>query len=667
MKIINQLADWLLKTEHLSVERYRYVKEVILQENIPHEVQDMIEGRRKAVQRADEAAWGEECWWDLHGAGIRRSVGVRGRCSRRTPSDLTPIKVDALDAALPEWLQNRWRDFRLAALIRSVAAGSGFVVSDAGWPGFVSCVERLYGEDADVLHDGLRKALMRRPKVIGALLMDLKAGDTLFPADFLANLKGESVTVLRQRIQGGAPAFCSLKTDWILKYANLNLLNESCLVRNRIHRILRLWLAHAAELHENCRVTGGGACYHMRFGGRVIHLPVPGSGPSGRAITPKCLVLGSNASGIGNGAFANEQGLEEVKIGYQVERIGSCAFMDCESLRTVQIGWGMREISASAFEGCTSLISAPIGKCIFLRKIGFRAFAKCRSLCLMQIPAATTKIMALAFYDCLSLEHVVFEYESSPHTLEIGAFAFAHCAVDGLDFPARLKALGQFSFYSCSSLVRVNMALCRELEIGENAFAACSALVRVEMPYQCIVRGSAFEGCTSLEEVILDPSARISLIGDKAFTGCGNLKSALNLNGTRQIGAKAFCGCLALTAVRFGDVTESIGPGAFNGCSGLSDLVIPDGVTHIGEKAFYDCGNISKLSLGAGLKSIGAKAFARCTLKAPVVIPAGVEFIGSHAFADADILLPETVRGVAPDAFVGCRITLRTFTNAVEN
>lgn len=56
-----------------------------------------------------------------------------------------------------------------------------------------------------------------------------------------------------------------------------------------------------------------------------------------------------------------------------------------------------------------------------------------------------------------------------------------------------------------------------------------------------------------------------------------------------MIGERAFSGCSGIVSVTIPPTVTKIGRSAFFGCSGLREIDIPSSVTEIGEYAFYGC------------------------------------------------------------------------------
>lgn len=145
-------------------------------------------------------------------------------------------------------------------------------------------------------------------------------------------------------------------------------------------------------------------------------------------------------------------------------------------------------------------------------------------------------------------------------------------------------------------------------------------------------------------------------IADAAFEGCTTLEDVINWADIEEIGDSAFAGCTGLTDFSIPNDTKVIGGHAFEGCTNLENLVIwgdPD----IGEYAFSDCSSLAKISIGSDTKNVGAHAFENCTSATSLIIW-GADIIGDYAFAGCtgieEVSIPSDVRSIGNHAFDGC-------------
>ena len=106
------------------------------------------------------------------------------------------------------------------------------------------------------------------------------------------------------------------------------------------------------------------------------------------------------------------------------------------------------------------------------------------------------------------------------------------------------------------------------------------------------------------EKEIIIPD-NIKEIGDRAFSGCEELKT-MKLPGTvKKIGKTAFAGCRNLERINIGDCgIDYIGEYAFSSCNSLKEIIIPDSVKYIGTGAFSGCSQIKSIIIPEGIDEL---------------------------------------------------------------
>ena len=274
MKIVRQLANWLLENDRITPDRYREVLLAIQGEIVKED--EVLLG--KARRRQGESGSDEdviETWWDLRGAGTRTRPSRR-KGGLKTSPDTKPIKVVDLDPLLPDMLLPPGTAldlFPLAVLLVAVDNARGNRRS-SDWAGFAAAVTSLYKTGAEELHDLFLAAMKVHGRKLGKILASAEFGNTLFPADFLSGFSGESVDVLRKRIDGGETDFSANRLNWILQYPSFNIVNEACLVRNRLRRIYRLWVKNFAEGDVCGAANQGEPGISLAFGKTLVSVPV---------------------------------------------------------------------------------------------------------------------------------------------------------------------------------------------------------------------------------------------------------------------------------------------------------------------------------------------------------------------------------------------------------
>ena len=188
----------------------------------------------------------------------------------------------------------------------------------------------------------------------------------------------------------------------------------------------------------------------------------------------------------------------------------------------------------------------------------------------------------------------------------------------------------------------------------------------------------AFEDCTALTSVTFPPGLRD--VGYSSFAGCTALASIHLPPGVKRLEYRAFADCTALSAVTLPEGVKSIGREAFRGCTVLASISIPESVTAMennvfGATALYNQASSgvlivsgwvvdvkyfcpSKVRLPQGTRGIANDAFRGCRGLTSISITEGVTYIGDDAFQGCtgltSISVPEGVTYIGDDAFQGC-------------
>ena len=233
--------------------------------------------------------------------------------------------------------------------------------------------------------------------------------------------------------------------------------------------------------------------------------------------------------------------------------------------------------------------------------------------------------------------------------------------------------------------------------IGENAFAECTNLTSVTVPNSLTGLGrGAFHGCSGLADInglvivgnvlynyygqsseVVIPN-HVSIIDDKAFYGCRNLKKVILPDGLLEIGNGAFWGCRELEMPVFPESLKTVGQEAFRMCKQMSDsegfliakhvlfgyygnetvVTIPEDVERIDNHVFENQLSIQEVRLPHGVKSLGESAFSGCRNLTKIELPEGLERIGAKVFESCnltEITIPGSIKTLPYWAFFCCK------------
>lgn len=105
----------------------------------------------------------------------------------------------------------------------------------------------------------------------------------------------------------------------------------------------------------------------------------------------------------------------------------------------------------------------------------------------------------------------------------------------------------------------------------------------------------------------------------------------------------------------------SIGEGAFEYCTSVTTLKLPKSLKYIAPYAFFSCRSLTQINLsGTSVQTIGEYAFKLCEKVTKVMLPNTVEKLGMGVFSYntslTDVTLPYSVRSVAKNAFLNCKV-----------
>ena len=124
--------------------------------------------------------------------------------------------------------------------------------------------------------------------------------------------------------------------------------------------------------------------------------------------------------------------------------------------------------------------------------------------------------------------------------------------------------------------------------------------------------------------------------------------------GITHIGAYTFRDCAKLAKVTLPSTLTELENGVFERCSALTSIVIPPSVVSLGWHCFADCTGLTSVDLTAPV-SLGDGAFLNCAGLADgngLILLGG--FVCGYTGEGGDVVIPETVAGIADRAFYGC-------------
>ena len=334
--------------------------------------------------------------------------------------------------------------------------------------------------------------------------------------------------------------------------------------------------------------------------------------------------LPSSISEIGKNMFSNCSSLTSIIIPNSVEKINSNAFSGCISLSSVTIGNSVAEIGDNTFNNCTNLTSLHIPSGV--TTVGYEIFNGCDNLTNIILDSGMTTIPSNIFASCTALE-----YAEIPGTVTTVNCSFGYCpnmtsiifheGIESINFgydflyenyqitsesahvnlviPDSVTSLTGSIQYSGLESVTIGTGV-TSLESG--VFANNSLLTSVTINSNISVIPSYFVGFMDNSSPYVhcpietfEVPASVTIIEDRAFYTCENLKNVILHDGLLEIGYEAFANCTSLNSITIPNSVTSIGGSAFWYCSSLTSVTIPNSVTIIEADVFCGCTNLTAI------------------------------------------------------------------------
>lgn len=411
------------------------------------------------------------------------------------------------------------------------------------------------------------------------------------------------------------------------------------------------------------------------------------------------------------------QKIELQSVKASLRTIGKNAFKGCTSVEEVTIPKGILTVSNSAFEGCSGLTDVTIAA----KTINAKAFAECTNLKAVKMEEGVTTIQGMAFANtqisAVTIPSTLTTAGTTKEgTIEKGPFARTMIATvhgqtedstevqEGATILPETQKIPDNLFLGCTSIIDVQIPE-TVTEIGQKAFKDASSVENVTFAVNMEtgkVKGvekigiSAFDGCSSLQELVLPETVTEVLQG--AFANEGALVKAdmSRAASLKKWDKESFKGDTALAEVVLptaGGIT-AIPDGAFAGCtsltgenlkipknivtitanafkeSGLKKLYIPNQVTMIGASAFEACKNLEDVHISNNISIISQSTFKNCEKLEKIEIPVKVDQIGTNAFygsglKDVYIFGDPEIGGGITNTYAGMKNQLSVFEKEV--
>ncbi|MCM1196540.1 MAG: leucine-rich repeat domain-containing protein, partial [Roseburia sp.] len=335
---------------------------------------------------------------------------------------------------------------------------------------------------------------------------------------------------------------------------------------------------------------------------------------------------------IGDYAFGNDitlangysyTALRGVNFGSSLENLGNYAFYNCDGLENVDVPATCKQVGNYAFATCQNMITATVRT----PKLGEGAFQDDASLVSVRLSDFTEEIPDYCFQSCNALSVVTLypSYEDISTSLaltRIGTNAFSNTNLNTFTLPKNVSEIGSFAFADCRGLLEFDFSIATEqIVLGDGVLKGCSNIEVITIP------GDLFNVCgidflreatllstvTFLRENVLEPGF---------FAGCANL-TTINFapeDPITRIPDEYFRDCVKLSSLSFVDVSsghrgellrtiESIGDYAFYNTA-FENITITNAVNSVGRFAFANMQSLTYASINS--KDISYRMFYSC-------------------------------------------------------
>ncbi len=330
--------------------------------------------------------------------------------------------------------------------------------------------------------------------------------------------------------------------------------------------------------------------------------------------------------------------VEEVVLSEKMTTLSPNMFENAKSLKIVTYN-GYVPKDQSRFEEGLENVLPPL-----VNTVPYELFNNCAMLRSMDLSNITTYSVYSAsssyntvFGNCTSLEKVTL---NSTLTSLVGRMFSGCTSLTSIDLPDTLTFLGKEKTFEKSGLVSI------KIPQGVKNFGTTET--------DCAANSSVylFDGCASLETVILPSSPVDFKIGGYVFRGCtalktikcGNEGEANKLDGVTLVGQYAFSGS-AIENLNLPDV-ETVGTYAFGVksadydkgtyVSGLKTVSLPK-LNTFGTYMFSYCKELTSVTLSENAEALGNYMFDGCSALSTLTLPSKLQFLGTYTFRNSGI------------------------------
>lgn len=334
------------------------------------------------------------------------------------------------------------------------------------------------------------------------------------------------------------------------------------------------------------------------------------------------LKIPDNVTKIGEGAFANLEGLKTIIIPGSVKEIGKNAFTRNSELQTVIMEEGVEVIGQSAFSGCEKLKNVSMPES--LKEIKSSAFQSNPVIEEIQIPSKIRKIDAYTFSGNAKLKKIIL-----PESLEIiNVGAFSYTGFEEIVIPEKINKIEVGAFEGNFELNNIIIRGENPQYIYENGmlmtrnkddilFISDKYLKTIntfKIPDGITRFNINLNKYTNITKIIIPE--KIENIAAHNFPDTineielSNTSNIYDINESKKIlyrkDTKEIINCYSKEEninLKEEDILK-IGNHAFKQAVNAKNIILPDSLKIIGSEAFTNCKKIDEIKIGVNVDNI---------------------------------------------------------------
>lgn len=314
----------------------------------------------------------------------------------------------------------------------------------------------------------------------------------------------------------------------------------------------------------------------------------------------KSVVFNDSITEIPYYAFASCRNLKEIIIPDSVEYIGDGAFKDCTGLEKVTLGKNVYTLGVDCFAN-TKLKSIHLGPNV---NSIYGAFNNCKDLEAITIDPANETFIVKGDAVYSDLSNLV-DIEALANTLYMLEYYILSKTPAELTLDDDVVAIGPFAFYNNKNLKTISA---KTIGIVDAYAFNGSTIEKFDANMLMLVGGNAFRNCKNLKSIDLH---NVWSFGTSAFENCTSLDNVTFSEGVYEIGELAFANTGLKNVTVYGDDCY-IYEAAFKGCKELESVRLEEGVSYVGMNVFLDCPKLKTIYLSKTVKYFEDNAFNGC-------------------------------------------------------